>query len=77
MKKCRKALCFALVFSMIAIMSVAASVHPLAAAVTTPMLAAGGNHIIALKDDGAVFAWGDNSNGILGAGQFGGVRPPI
>ena len=32
----------------------------------TPMIAGGDNHTVALKEDGTVWAWGDNRNGQLG-----------
>jgi len=36
--------------------------------ITTPMVAAGGNHTIALRSDGTVWAWGSNQHGELGDG---------
>ena len=33
---------------------------------TAPMVAAGSDHTLALKDDGTVWAWGNNSYGQLG-----------
>ncbi|MCL2457135.1 MAG: RCC1 domain-containing protein, partial [Defluviitaleaceae bacterium] len=35
---------------------------------TTPMLTTGWNHIVALRDDGTVWAWGCNEFGQLGDG---------
>ncbi|MCM1295859.1 MAG: hypothetical protein NC311_09985, partial [Muribaculaceae bacterium] len=37
-------------------------------------IAAGGNHNLALKSDGTVWAWGDNALGALGQGSIGGVQ---
>src|SRR5919108_642918 len=34
----------------------------------TPQVAAGGYHTVALKSDGSLWAWGENSNGQLGDG---------
>ncbi|MCL1898898.1 MAG: RCC1 domain-containing protein, partial [Micrococcales bacterium] len=34
----------------------------------TPMIAAGGNHTLALKSEGTVWAWGNNDRGQLGDG---------
>jgi alpha-tubulin suppressor-like RCC1 family protein/uncharacterized protein (DUF2345 family) len=39
-------------------------------------IAAGGLHSLALKNDGTVWAWGSNSNGELGNGQFAGPQNP-
>jgi alpha-tubulin suppressor-like RCC1 family protein/uncharacterized protein YjdB len=71
----RKALCIVLVFGLLGFASPAITAQ--ANANASPMLAAGGNHVIALKDNGSVWAWGDNSYGILGAGLIDGVRPPV
>jgi len=38
-------------------------------------IAAGGNHTLALKQDGTVWAWGDNGDGQLGDGTIGTHRP--
>jgi len=35
---------------------------------TTPMIAAGARHTVALRSDGTVWTWGDNSHGQLGDG---------
>ena len=75
MKQCKKALCIALVLSMLAFLPLA--VQPMAAAVTTPVLAAGRVHTVVVRDDGTTWTWGYNGAGILGAGMFNGVRPPI
>ena len=41
---------------------------PALAAAATPMVAAGGYRTVALKADGTVLAWGNNSYGQLGDG---------
>ncbi|MDR2017620.1 MAG: hypothetical protein LBQ00_01870, partial [Syntrophobacterales bacterium] len=41
---------------------------PASAAKATPMVAAGGGHSIALKEDGTVWGWGYNGHGQLGDG---------
>ena len=44
---------------------------------TTPMIASGENFTIALKSDGSVWAWGDNTYGQLGNGNFESSQGPI
>ena len=43
---------------------------------TAPMISAGNAHVIALKSDGTVWAWGLNSNGQLGIGGVSNVYEP-
>ena len=45
--------------------------------VTVPMLAAGGLHVLALKSDGTVWAWGDNMFGQLGGGSVANTIPTL
>ena len=40
--------------------------------ITVDQVAAGANHTLALLSDGRVYAWGSNSHGQLGRGNFGG-----
>jgi hypothetical protein len=40
-------------------------------------LAAGANHSVALRNDGTVWAWGDNGSGQLGDGTFGSQNLPV
>ena len=40
-------------------------------------LAAGANHSLALRNDGTVWAWGDNGSGQLGDGTFGSQNVPV
>ncbi|MDV7401738.1 hypothetical protein RZS08_60525, partial [Arthrospira platensis SPKY1] len=40
-------------------------------------IAAGSNHAIALRNDGAVWAWGNNSNGQLGDGTTDSRHTPV
>ena len=44
---------------------------------TTPMIASGENFTVALKSDGSVWAWGDNTYGQLGNGNFESTQGPI
>ncbi len=41
------------------------------------MIASGENFTIALKSDGSVWAWGDNTYGQLGNGNFESSQGPI
>jgi len=43
----------------------------------TPMVAAGINHTVALRSDGTVWAWGDNTSGQLGDGTRNANHTPI
>ena len=47
------------------------------AAETSPMVAAGGNHTVALKSDGTVWTWGYNSSGQLGDGTMDNKSTPV
>ena len=40
-------------------------------------VAAGGDHTVVLKDDGTLWAWGDNSNGDLGDGTWSSKNSPV
>lgn len=44
---------------------------------TTPAVAGGGNHALALKSDGTVWAWGDNTYGELGDGTTTPSNQPV
>jgi alpha-tubulin suppressor-like RCC1 family protein len=50
---------------------------PLGAGTTTPMVAAGGNHSLALTSTGEVWAWGDNNQGQLGDGTNTSKNTPV
>jgi len=72
--KMRKGLCLLLVAVMLvtlvpdaAFSTQNVSVEPLAFH-TAPMVAAGGDHIVALRNDGTVWTWGSNWKGQLGDG---------
>ena len=51
--------------------------HTASWASTTPMVAGGYNHTIALKSDGTVWAWGLNDSGQLGDGTAGYSATPV
>ena len=44
---------------------------------TAPMISAGGSHIVALKSDGTVWAWGHNEQGQLGDGTTTNRSTPV
>jgi alpha-tubulin suppressor-like RCC1 family protein len=50
---------------------------PALASAVTPMVAAGYAHTVALKSDGTVEAWGDNSYGQLGTGNLTAHLAPV
>jgi alpha-tubulin suppressor-like RCC1 family protein len=47
------------------------------AGTTITQLSAGFNHVLALRSNGTVLAWGDNSAGELGDGSTGGTSGPV
>src|SRR3990172_6036786 len=51
--------------------------HTASWASTTPMVAGGADHTIALKSDGTVWAWGENGSGRLGDGTTSSSRTPV
>jgi alpha-tubulin suppressor-like RCC1 family protein len=48
-----------------------AATYEVTGQVTAPLVAAGGNHALGLRDDGVVWAWGQNAYGQLGNGTTG------
>jgi hypothetical protein len=44
---------------------------------TSPLLAAGGDHTVALKKDGTLWAWGSNQDGQLGNGTNTDSHTPV
>jgi alpha-tubulin suppressor-like RCC1 family protein len=52
-------------------------VNTIAAGSGITQIAAGGDHMLALKSDGTVLAWGDNTNGELGTGTTAPVTGPV
>ena len=44
---------------------------------TSPLLVAGGNHTVALKKDGTLWAWGANQDGQLGNGTNTDSNTPV
>ena len=45
--------------------------------IASPMVAAGGAFTVALKYDGTVWTWGNNTNGELGRGDKNSVYSPV
>ena len=52
-------------------------VHTIGAGSGITQIAVGANHMVALKSDGTVLAWGDNTNGELGNGTTTSVTGPV
>src|SRR5262249_10591449 len=52
-------------------------VHTIAAGSGITQISAGADHMVALKSDGTVLAWGDNSIGELGIGTTASVTGPV
>jgi alpha-tubulin suppressor-like RCC1 family protein len=57
--------------------SVTATFVPIALAPTSPKVAGGSMHSVALKTDGTVWTWGYNNNGQLGNGSFSASSTPV
>jgi len=52
-------------------------VHTIGAGSGITQISAGAWHMVALKSDGTVLAWGDNTNGELGIGTMSSVTGPV
>ena len=52
-------------------------IEPTSSFTTEPMISAGGDHTVALRYDGTVWAWGDNRDGQLGDGTTTGRHTPV
>ena len=70
-------LCVVLLLGLVTPAATAVEVEATSAFQTTPMIAAGRDHTVALRSDGTVWAWGNNCFGRLGDGTTTDRRTPV
>ena len=62
---------------MFTILALCILLHAYPASAAQPMIAAGAGHTLALKSDGALWAWGYNNHGELGLGDTTDRHSPV